>query len=56
MQSTANRDLLVGLFVLLGLALIAYLSLQVGGLSIRDSGGFVLYATFDDIGGLSPRS
>ena len=56
MQSTANRDLLVGLFVLLGLALIAYLSLQVGGLTIRDSGGFVLYATFDDIGGLSPRS
>ena len=56
MQSTANRDLLVGLFVLLGLALIAYLSLQVGGLSVRDSGGFILYATFDDIGGLSPRS
>ncbi len=56
MQSTANRDLLVGLFVLLGLGLIAYLSLQVGGLSVRDSGGFTLYATFDDIGGLSPRS
>ncbi len=56
MQSTANRDLLVGLFVLLGLGLIAYLSLQVGGLSVRDSGGFILYATFDDIGGLSPRS
>jgi phospholipid/cholesterol/gamma-HCH transport system substrate-binding protein len=56
MQSTANRDLLVGLFVLMGLGLIGYLSLQVGGLSIRDSGGLMLYATFDDIGGLSPRS
>ncbi len=56
MQSTANRDLLVGLFVLVALGLIGYLSLQVGGLSIRDSGGLVLYATFDDIGGLSPRS
>ncbi len=56
MQSTANRDLLVGLFVLMGLGLIGYLSLQVGGLSIRDSGGLILYATFDDIGGLSPRS
>jgi phospholipid/cholesterol/gamma-HCH transport system substrate-binding protein len=56
MQSTSNRDLGVGLFVLLGLAVIAYLSLQVGGLSLRDSGGLVLYATFDDIGGLSPRS
>jgi len=56
MQSTANRDLLVGLFVLMGLGLIGYLSLQVGGLSIRDSGGLILYATFDDIGGLSARS
>lgn len=56
MQSTSNRDLAVGLFVLLGLAMIAYLSLQVGGLSFRETGGFVLVATFDDIGGLSPRS
>jgi phospholipid/cholesterol/gamma-HCH transport system substrate-binding protein len=56
MQSNSHRDLAVGLFVLLGLAVIAYLSLQVGGLSFRDPGGLVLYATFDDIGGLSPRS
>ena len=56
MQSNPHRDLAVGLFVLLGLVVIAYLSLQVGGLSFRDPGGLVLYATFDDIGGLSPRS
>ncbi|MCS5638262.1 MAG: outer membrane lipid asymmetry maintenance protein MlaD [Myxococcota bacterium] len=56
MQSNSHRDLAVGLFVLLGLAVVAYLSLQVGGLSFRDPGGLVLYATFDDIGGLSPRS
>lgn len=56
MQSNSRRDLAVGVFVLLGLAAVAYLSLQVGGFSFRDSGGLVLYATFDDIGGLSPRS
>jgi phospholipid/cholesterol/gamma-HCH transport system substrate-binding protein len=56
MQSTSNRDLAVGIFVLLGLGVIAYLSLQIGGLSLRDPGGLVLFATFDDIGGLSPRS
>ena len=56
MQSNSRRDLAVGVFVLLGLAAIAYLSLQVGGFSFRDPGGLVLYATFDDIGGLSARS
>ncbi|MDE0885087.1 MAG: outer membrane lipid asymmetry maintenance protein MlaD [Myxococcota bacterium] len=56
MQSNSNRDLAVGVFVLLGLGVIAYLSLQVGGLSLREPGGLVLFATFDDIGGLSPRS
>ena len=56
MQTTSHRDLAVGVFVLIGLVLIAYMSLQVGGLSFRDSGGLVLFATFDDIGGLSPRS
>ncbi len=56
MQTTSHRDLAVGFFVLAGLVLIAYMSLQVGGLSLRDPGGLVLFATFDDIGGLSPRS
>ena len=56
MQSNSRRDLAVGVFVLLGLAAVAYLSLQVGGFSFRDPGGLVLYATFDDIGGLSSRS
>ncbi len=56
MESTSNRDLAVGAFVLLGMVALAYLSLQVGGLSLGREGGLTLFATFDDIGGLSPRA
>ncbi len=54
MQTSPSRDLAVGLFVLLGLGAIAYLSLQVGGLNT--SGGLELHATFTQIGGLAERS
>ena len=56
MQSHATRDLLVGVFVLLGLAALAYLSLQVGGLEFSRGERIALEATFDDIGGLSSRA
>ena len=56
MQSSPIRDLTVGLFVLVGLAALAYLTFQVGGLSYKVPGGFELYATFDDIGGLTERA
>ena len=54
MQASPARDLTVGLFVLAGLAGIAYLSIQVGG--VRGPQGFQLYATFDQIGGLTTRA
>ena len=50
------RDLLVGLFVLAGLGAIAYLSLSVGGVSFQRRGGLLVYADFDEIGGLKPRA
>lgn len=56
MQGSASRDLAVGLFVLLGLAAIAYLSLQLGGLSYKGKGGLELHATFGQIGGLAERA
>lgn len=56
MQPSATRDLVVGVFVLLGLAAVAYLSLQVGGISYAGPGGLVLEATFDEIGGLRQRA
>ena len=54
MQPSPVRDLTVGMFVLVGLAAIAYLSVQVGGLS--GPRGFHLFATFDQIGGLTERA
>ena len=56
MQSSPVRDLVVGLFVVVGLASIGYLSIQVGGVSYKGKGGLVLYAAFDEVGGLKPRA
>lgn len=56
MQASPIRDLVVGLFVLAGLGAVAYLSLQVGGLNYKGPTGFILYAGFDEIGGLKPRA
>ena len=56
MQSNSTRDLIVGVFVLIGLLAIGYLSLQVGGLELQGSDRMTLHATFDDIGGLSVRA
>jgi len=50
------RDLLVGVFVLSGLAALAYLSIQLGGSTYSGPGGLHLYASFDEVGGLAPRS
>jgi phospholipid/cholesterol/gamma-HCH transport system substrate-binding protein len=51
-----GRDLLVGIFVMLGLGAIAYLSLSVGGASLRPGSGLTLVAGFDELGGLKPRA
>ena len=56
MQPSPIRDLIVGLFVLAGLAALAYLSIQVGGLSYKGPGGLELIASFDEIGGLATRA
>ena len=56
MTRSARRDLLVGCFVLVGLAAVAYLSIRVGGLSYGGPGGLPLYANFDQTGGLKLRA
>jgi phospholipid/cholesterol/gamma-HCH transport system substrate-binding protein len=56
MQPSPTRDFVVGLFVLAGLGAIAYLSIQVGGLSYKGPGGLELIAAFDEIGGLATRA
>lgn len=55
MQRTIN--LLVGLFVLLGLVALVFLSLKVSNLMTIGSGpSYTIQANFDDIGGLKPRA
>ena len=56
MNRSPLRDFVVGLFVLAGLGAIAYLSINVGGLSYNGPGGLTLYASFDQTGGLKPRA
>ena len=56
MEYNRSRDIAVGLFVLAGLAAIGYLSLQLGGLSLRSDETLTVFANFDEIGGLKPRS
>jgi phospholipid/cholesterol/gamma-HCH transport system substrate-binding protein len=56
MQTTPGRDLAVGIFVLVGLAALAWLSIQVGGATLGGPGGLRLRATFDEIGGLTTRA
>jgi phospholipid/cholesterol/gamma-HCH transport system substrate-binding protein len=56
MQSSPSRDLAVGLFVLIGLAAVGYLSLNLGGMSFSGDGGLELHATFNQIGGLAERA
>jgi phospholipid/cholesterol/gamma-HCH transport system substrate-binding protein len=56
MQPSPLRDLVVGIFVAVGLGAIAYLSIQVGGVSYKGPGGLTLVATFDEVGGLKPRA
>jgi phospholipid/cholesterol/gamma-HCH transport system substrate-binding protein len=55
-MSHSTRDLVVGLFVLAGLLSIAYLSITVGGASLRSRGGLEVVALFDEIGGLKERA
>jgi phospholipid/cholesterol/gamma-HCH transport system substrate-binding protein len=56
MRRSPVRDLIVGCFVLAGLAAIAYLSLSIGGLSYNGPKGLRISADFDEIGGLKPRA
>ncbi|MBI3989528.1 MAG: outer membrane lipid asymmetry maintenance protein MlaD [candidate division NC10 bacterium] len=47
-----NLEVLVGLFVLIGIAALAYLSIKLGKLEVLGSRGYTVTAEFDSIGGL----
>jgi phospholipid/cholesterol/gamma-HCH transport system substrate-binding protein len=56
MQKSTTRDFLVGLFVLIGLGAIGYLSLTIGGLESPGRGGIALFAKFDEVADLKARA
>src|SRR5436190_2055945 len=46
----------VGLFVLLGLLALGYLSVKLGHVSFLGGGGYLVFAEFPSVGGLKPGS
>ncbi|GGC57494.1 outer membrane lipid asymmetry maintenance protein MlaD [Marinobacter halophilus] len=51
-----TTEIIVGLFMVAGLAALMFLALQVSGLSPKSSGdSYTLSANFNDTGGLAPR-
>ena len=55
MKLSPIRDFIVGLFVLAGIAAIAYLSISIGDLNWHGPQGLKLWAAFDETGGLALR-
>lgn len=56
-MSKKGIEIMVGLFVLLGLAGALFLALKAANLAtFGDKTGYALSATFDNIGGLKPRA
>lgn len=56
MNAHSTRDFVTGLFVLGGLVALAWLSFSVGGLQYKGDGGLPVYALFDQVAGLKPKS
>lgn len=52
----SKLDLIVGVFVLTGLAAVAYLALRIGAGNLVGSGTYVVQARFSNAGGLNPGS
>ncbi len=52
-----TSDLFVGVFMLAGIVALLFLALQVSGLTPKASeDSYILYANFNDAGGLTPRA
>lgn len=52
MYASATTKLIVGFFTLLGIAALVYLSVSLGRIQLFTTGGYTLYANFDNITGL----
>ena len=56
MNGTTTRDFVTGLFVLGGFVALVWLSFSVGGLRYTGDGGLPVFALFDQVAGLKPKS
>jgi phospholipid/cholesterol/gamma-HCH transport system substrate-binding protein len=56
MNRSPTRDTIVGLFVLIGIGAIAYLSITVGGFQLFGNRGMKLSADFNETGDLAVRA
>jgi phospholipid/cholesterol/gamma-HCH transport system substrate-binding protein len=52
MYATRTTQLIVGLFAILGIAALAFLSFRLGRIDLFGSPGYMLFANFDNIAGL----
>ena len=52
MYASRTTQLIVGVFALLGIAALVYLSLRLGKIEIMSKPGYTIYANFDNISGI----
>jgi phospholipid/cholesterol/gamma-HCH transport system substrate-binding protein len=52
MYASRTTQFIVGLFTVLGIAALGYLSLRLGRIELFPAPGYILYANFDNISGL----
>src|SRR5437870_766209 len=52
MYASRTTQLIVGIFALLGIAALGYLSISLGRIELFPAPGYTLYADFDNLGGL----
>src|SRR5688572_32608383 len=55
-SSDTTRDFVTGLFVIVGLCALAWLSFALGGVKYQGDGGLPVYGLFDQIAGLKPKA
>jgi phospholipid/cholesterol/gamma-HCH transport system substrate-binding protein len=49
-----DMETAVGLFIIIGILALGYLSVKLGRLEVIHTGGYTLYADFSNVGGLKP--
>jgi phospholipid/cholesterol/gamma-HCH transport system substrate-binding protein len=54
MYASRTTQFIVGLFALVGIAALAFLSLRLGRVELFPAPGYTLYANFDSVAGLKP--